>query len=47
MNEKPLTPGQAEKFWAALDQGGFPVRVRHIGRWLMAVGGYEVPIVEL
>ena len=48
LNQKPLTPAQAELMWRTIEPRGFEfITLAQIGRWLYDIGGYEVPIVEL
>lgn len=48
MEDRPLTAGQAEQLWRALDRGGYgPMPVTTIGRWLLDVAGFNAPMAEL
>ena len=48
MDERPLSAGQADRLWRALDRYGYgPLPVTTVGQWLWDVARFRAPLAEL
>ena len=48
MDERPLTAGQADRLWRALDRYSYgPLPVTTVGQWLWDVARFRAPLAEL